>query len=376
MTVRQRYIFSSAVSLGPVPDSSIAIVVTSPPYPMIEMWDEDFSAQCVDAGTALARGDGNEAFEHMHRLLDRVWAECARVLIPGGYLCINIGDAVRTVNSTFRLYPNHARVIAACGSLGLDALPLILWRKPTNAPNKFMGSGMLPAGAYVTLEHEYILIFRKAGRRQFGTPAERTLRRESGLFWEERNAWFSDLWEFRGARQNGLSGAETRGRSAAFPFELAFRLVNMFSIRGDTVLDPFLGTGTTSLACIASGRNCIGCEISPSLRPAVNAAVRNFAPTVNTIIASRIRRHMEFIERYRHTRGEPRHKNRVHGFPVVTSHETGIALPFVSRIIAGADTVESEYTLRPEELVPPETVFIERGPTHDRAADTPADTAR
>lgn len=364
MTARQSYVFSSAESLDPVPDRSVALVVTSPPYPMIGMWDGVFSGQCEGAGAALARGDGNTAFELMHRLLDRVWAECARTLLPGGYLCINIGDAVRTVDGTFRLYPNHARVLAACTSLGLDALPLILWRKPTNAPNKFMGSGMLPAGAYVTLEHEYILIFRKKGRRLFPTPAERTLRRESGLFWEERNVWFSDLWEFRGARQNGLAGIETRSRSAAFPFELAFRLVNMFSVRGDTVLDPFLGTGTTSLACIASGRNCIGYEIDRPLGQTVPASVRSFAPTLNAGIASRLSRHLEFVERYRRERGEPKYRNRVHGFPVVTAHETGIALPFVSRITVGPDTVESEYTLRPEELTPPETILIEPGPAH------------
>ena len=103
----------------------------------------------------------------MHCLLDTVWRECARVVRPGGFVCVNIGDATRKVGDNFRLYTNHSRVTLTLESAGLQSLPLVLWRKQTTAPNKFMGSDMLPSGAYVTLEHEYILVFRKGDKRVF-----------------------------------------------------------------------------------------------------------------------------------------------------------------------------------------------------------------
>ncbi|MFW6335242.1 MAG: DNA methyltransferase, partial [Desulfosalsimonas sp.] len=109
-------------------------------------------------------------------------------------MCVNIGDAVRKLGDSFSLYPNHSEIIRAFLSRGLTPLPAIIWRKQTNAPNKFMGSGMLPAGAYVTLEHEYVLIFRKGAKRQFATPAQKLNRKKSAIFWEERNQWYSDVW--------------------------------------------------------------------------------------------------------------------------------------------------------------------------------------
>jgi len=132
---------------------------------MIEMWDEIFSKQKPSIGKALRRKDGNQAFELMNRELDRVWKEVYRVLKDGGFACINIGNATRKIGEEFRLYSNHSRILEYCLKLGFSSLPEILWRKQTNAPNKFMGSGMLPAGAYVTLEHEHILVLRKGNKR-------------------------------------------------------------------------------------------------------------------------------------------------------------------------------------------------------------------
>ena len=105
--------------------------------------------------------------------------------------------------------------------MGFTNLPEIIWRKPTNSPNKFMGSGMLPAGAYVTLEHEFILIFRKGGKRIFKSDAEKLKRQQSAFFWEERNVWFSDLWTLTGTNQK-LNNKNSRERSAAYPFDLAY----------------------------------------------------------------------------------------------------------------------------------------------------------
>lgn len=156
--------FNAAQNMSPLKDKSVDIVVTSPPYPMIEMWDNIMSNQNPDIKSAFEANEPRKAFELMHQELDKVWAECWRVLKEGSFLCINIGDATRTINGEFALYNNNARIIQACEKLGFINLPNILWRKTTNAPNKFMGSGMLPCGAYVTLEHEWILIFRKGGK--------------------------------------------------------------------------------------------------------------------------------------------------------------------------------------------------------------------
>ena len=146
---------------------SVDLIVTSPPYPMIEMWDEVFSMHDKSIADCMENGKGHEAFAKMHAILDRTWLECDRVLKSNGFICINIGDATRKLNDSFELYPNHSRIIDFFFGLGYSVLPDIHWRKQSNSPNKFMGSGMYPAGAYVTYEHEYILIFRKGGKRTF-----------------------------------------------------------------------------------------------------------------------------------------------------------------------------------------------------------------
>ena len=230
-------------------DESADLMITSPPYPMIEMWDEVFAKQNPAIGDALRDKNGNLAFELMNQLLGGVWQEVYRILRPGGIACINVGDATRTIDGDFKLFPSHSRIMSHCLKTGFQALPEILWRKQTNAPNKFMGSGMLPPGAYVTLEHEFILVLRKGGKRKFESQADRIRRKRSAFFWEERNMWFSDVWmDMRGAKQD-LENENLRKRSAAFPFELAYRLINMFSVKGDVVLDPFLGTGHFNGCC-------------------------------------------------------------------------------------------------------------------------------
>jgi DNA modification methylase len=158
MITRHQIYFQDSKNMEALPSGTVDLVVTSPPYPMIEMWDSMFTGQNVEIGNALEKGDGPAAFEMMHMELEAVWQEVWRILKQGGIACINVGDAARTINSRFMLYPNHSRILNQFLKLGFQALPAILWRKQTNAPNKFMGSGMLPPSAYVTLEHEYILI--------------------------------------------------------------------------------------------------------------------------------------------------------------------------------------------------------------------------
>jgi DNA modification methylase len=332
--------------MSKVDDGSVELVVTSPPYPMIEMWDEIMSAQNQKIADALKADNGNTAFELMHKELDKVWAEVCRVVAPGGFVCINIGDATRTIGGEFALYSNHSRIINYFVANGFVNLPNILWRKQTNAPNKFMGSGMMPAGAYVTLEHEWILIFRKGGKREFKSETEKLRRRESSFFWEERNVWFSDLWDnIKGTKQK-ISKSESRDRSAAYPLEIPYRLINMYSLKGDTVLDPFLGTGTTTIAAIMTGRNSIGYEIDKSF---MDVIYENICSTslleMNAVIRNRIDRHRTFIVDRLRDNKEIKHYNGNLNMPVVTSQETEIKFSYLSNInFVGKTEVSVEYS--------------------------------
>lgn len=331
-------------------NESVDLVVTSPPYPMIEMWDESFALQSSEVQKKLTHGLGNEAFELMHLELDKVWAEVVRVLKNGSFACINIGDATRTIGGEFNLFANHSRIIQAFLKLGMVNLPNIIWRKQTNAPNKFMGSGMLPAGAYVTLEHEWILIFRKGGKRIFATEQEKLNRRESAFFWEERNKWFSDVWDFKGVKQS-LGNANLRQKSAAFPFELPYRLINMYSIQGDIILDPFLGTGTTSQAAIASRRNSLGFEIDKDLHAYAKTNIQDTPKTeLNSIIAKRLAEHKQFIANRVETEGkqEIKYFNTHIGLPVITAQEQDLKLWFVDSVSTKkGQMIEASYSATP-----------------------------
>ena len=318
--------------MKPLADRSVDLVVTSPPYPMIEMWDKVFCRQDASLHGILRHGDGPAAFERMHRQLDRVWRQLRRVVKRGGFVCINVGDATRTIRDHFALYPNHVRILTSLQKLGFTVLPDILWRKQTNAPNKFMGSGMLPAGAYVTLEHEYILILRKGGKREFMTAAEKQQRRESAIFWEERNNWFSDVWfDLKGSRQE-LGDKKTRARSGAYPFELASRLILMYSVRGDLVLDPFLGTGTTMAAAMATARNSAGFEGDDSLAPAIHTTCNAVVDIANRHIDRRLANHMDFCRTRLESGKAIRHVNEPYGFPVITAQERQLVLNGLTRV--------------------------------------------
>jgi len=319
-TIHKIY-FENSKKMAAIPKTSVHLVVTSPPYPMIEMWDDMFKHQNNEIAKALKHENGIQAFEWMHRELDPIWKQIHRILINGGIACINIGDAVRTIDGDFRLYPNHSRILTAMLKTGFSALPLILWRKPTNAPNKFMGSGMLPAGAYVTLEHEYILILRKGSKREFISSRTKQSRREGAFFWEERNRWFSDVWFGLIGTTQKMKNSAARLRSGAFPFELAYRLVNMYSTKGDTVVDPFLGTGTTTAAAMASARNSIGFEIEPDFRDQIFSIKGTVIDTSNDRIRQRIQNHLDFVRERSKEKGNPKYLNRHYKFPVVTRQE-------------------------------------------------------
>jgi DNA modification methylase len=321
MQTRHQLHFGDARKMKAIGDNSVDLVVTSPPYPMIQMWDTLFARLDPAVAKALTQNHGMMAFERMHAALDPVWAEVHRVLKPGAIACINIGDAVRKIGDDFMLYPNHARILSRMLTIGFQPLPLILWRKPTNAPNKFMGSGMLPPGAYVTLEHEHILVLRKGSKRDFSETEDKQRRRESAFFWEERNTWFSDVWMgLIGATQR-LADNDIRKRSAAFPFELPYRLINMFSVKGDLVLDPFLGLGTTLLAAMATGRNGIGIELEPDFRETVAGSLSAVTSIAYRRLSDRLADHLEFVQQRTAAGRTIKHRNRPYGFPVMTAQE-------------------------------------------------------
>ena len=349
METTHNILFQDAQDLKEIPSESVDLVVTSPPYPMIEMWDEMFSHQNPEIQKALACGDGKQAYALMHEVLDAVWSEMFRVLKDGRFACINIGDATRKVQDDFCLYPNHARILNYLLDIGFSALPDILWRKQANTPNKFMGSGMLPAGAYVTLEHEYILIVRKGSKREFKTEDEKQNRRESALFWEERNIWYSDVWtDIKGTGQK-LPKAMSRLRSAAFPFDLAYRLINMYSVKGDVILDPFLGTGTTTTAAMTSGRNSIGVEIDESFQNVICPIAKDIVNFSNTYLQDRAFRHLKFVKNRIQNTKPLKYTNAYYGFPVVTSQEQFILFNNLEAVEACRNNIfQATYLTKPQ----------------------------
>ena len=287
MHTQHRIIVSNSQKMSELADSSVQLMVTSPPYPMIQMWDELFikadpkiaelwQKQTVDCQEEAIR----QIYTAMHEYLAKVWQETYRVLVDGGIACINIGDATRTVNGKFQLYPNHSRITEVCEKIGFTTLPYILWKKPTTKPmykgkGAFLGSGFLPPNAYVTLDCEFILLFRKGKLRKF-QPKD-ALRYESAFTKKERDEWFSQIWSLKGTRQ---TASKLERRTAAYPEEIAKRLIRMFSVKGETVLDPFLGSGTTVKVAIENGRNSIGYETDKNLLPVITQKIGHYAADV------------------------------------------------------------------------------------------------
>ena len=241
-----RLIHGDTRSLSFIADESVHLVLTSPPYWSLKRYNENPAqlGHIVD-------------YERFLLELTKVWKEAYRVLVPGGRLVCVVGDVCLSRKEYGRhlVMPLHADIAVICRKLGFDNLNPIIWHKISNANfeandgTKFLGKPYEP-NAIVKNDIEFILMQRKPGGYRKPTPEQRRL---SMIGKDDFATWFRQFWT--------ITGASTRNHPAPFPYELAYRLVRMFSFWGDTVLDPFSGTGTTMLAALKCGRNSIGIEI-------------------------------------------------------------------------------------------------------------------
>ncbi len=237
-------------------DSSIDLVVTSPPYWHIKNY-----------GVEGQIGYGQSLHEYLKSLYT-VWKECFRVLKPGTRLCINIGDQFLRgiIYGKYKVAPLHSELIVQCEKIGFDYMGSIIWHKKTTMNTtggaNVMGSYPYPPNGLIEIDYEFILIFKKPGKK---IPPSKEIKEKSKLTKEEWKEYFSGHWDFPGERQIE--------HEAMFPEELPKRLIRMFTFVGDTVLDPFLGSGTTVKAALNLERNAIGYEINEKFLPIIKKKI-------------------------------------------------------------------------------------------------------
>ncbi len=262
-----RLLLGDARDLSSMPSGSVHLVVTSPPYWTLKRYN--------DAEGQLGHLDDYETFIGE---LDKVWKEVFRVLVPGGRLVCVVGDVClsrRQNNGRHTVVALHSSISDHCRRIGFDGLAPIIWHKIANAVFEASGNGAGFLGkpyepnAVIKNDIEFVLLLRKPGG--YRTPTIDT-RLASLITAENHRAWFQQIW-------TGVTGASTRHHPAPFPADLASRLIRMFSFAGDTVLDPFSGTGTTTLAAARAGRNSIGIEVDSSYLEFAEARLRRDLPS-------------------------------------------------------------------------------------------------
>ncbi len=247
-----KVIFGDSRSLNKIKDKSVQLIVTSPPY-----W------QLKDYGTDDQIGF-NDSYEEYINNLNLVWQECYRVLSDGCRLCINIGDqfARSVYYGRYKVIPIRTEIIRFCETLGMDYMGAIIWQKTTtmntSGGGAVMGSFPYPRNGILKIDYEFILIFKKLGNSPKPTKEQKE---QSAMTKEEWKEYFSSHWNFNGVKQ--------MGHIAMFPEELPKRLIKMFSFVGETVFDPFAGSGTTLLAAKNLNRNSIGYEINKDFAPII-----------------------------------------------------------------------------------------------------------
>ncbi|MFN8625054.1 MAG: site-specific DNA-methyltransferase [Candidatus Binatia bacterium] len=229
-------------------EESVHLVVTSPPYWTLKKYNDH-----------VGQLGHIREYEHFLDQIEQVWRHVYRALVPGGRLVCVVGDVClsRRAHGRHVVMPLHADIVVRCRKIGFDNLNPIIWYKIANAQfevengSKFLGKPYEP-NAIIKNDMEFILMQRKPGGYRKPTEQQRRL---SMINKEQFDEWFRQSW--------ALAGASTREHPAPYPLELANRLVRMFSFVGDTVLDPFVGTGTTLVAAARAGRDAIGVEVDP-----------------------------------------------------------------------------------------------------------------
>lgn len=256
MSPRARIIIGDSRVMAEVEDGSIDLVVTSPPY-----W------QIKDYGISGQIGFGQSLHQYLTDLY-HTWRECFRLLRPGSRLCLNIGDqfARSAIYGRYKVIPLHAELLGQCEEIGFDFMGAIIWRKKTTMNTTggatIMGSYPYPPNGLIEIDYEFIQIFKKPGPARKVAPELKAAARLTKEEWKE---YFAGHWQFGGARQ--------LGHEARFPEELPGRLIRMFTFPGDTVLDPFLGSGTTVKAALNLGRRGVGYEINAAYLPLIRAGL-------------------------------------------------------------------------------------------------------
>jgi site-specific DNA-methyltransferase (adenine-specific) len=243
-----RLVNGDARELAFLPDESVHLVITSPPYWNLKRYNEN--------PNQLGHLDDYEVFLGE---IDKVWEHVHRILVPGGRLVCVVGDVCvsRKRYGRHLVFPLHADICVLCRKIGFDNLNPIIWHKISNASyevtngSKFLGKPYEP-NAIIKNDMEFILMQRKPGG--YRKPTEQQ-RRQSRIDKKDFDCWFQQIWN--------IPGASLKNHPAPFPLELASRLVRMFSFAGDTVFDPFCGSGTTMVAALRNERNSIGVEIDP-----------------------------------------------------------------------------------------------------------------
>lgn len=331
-----KIIFGDSRDMKSIKDKSVHLIITSPPY-----W------QLKDYGDKNQIGF-NDSYEEYINNLNLVWKECYRVLADGCKMCINIGDqfARSVYYGRYKVIPIRTEIIRFCENLGMDYMGAIIWQKATtmntSGGGAVMGSFPYPRNGIIKMDYEFILVFKKLGNAPKVTAEQK---KKSSLTKAEWNEYFSSHWKFNGVKQFE--------HIAMFPEELPKRLIKMFSFVGETVLDPFLGSGTTSLAALNLGRNSVGYEIN-----------REFEPIIREKLQMNLfdyQSHIEFFEENEH---EYSYDNLPYLFhdPHKLNKKVDIKnIQFGSKIDKNSSKRENYFTVK--KVISPEQLLLSDGRT-------------
>ena len=340
MNTLHKIIIGDSRQMKEVADEAVHLVVTSPPY-----W------QLKDYGNDQQIGF-NHTYEEYINHLNLVWNECYRVLHNGCRLCVNIGDqfARAVYYGRYKVIPIRTEIIKFCETIGFDYMGAIIWQKVTTCNTTggatVMGSFPYPRNGILKLDYEFILLFKKLGKP---TRVSKDIKEQSKMTTDEWNEYFAGHWTFPGERQ--------ANHLAAFPEELPKRLIKMFSFVGDMVLDPFLGSGTTSLAARNLHRNSVGYEISPDFLPIIKSRLETEKDNLF---------HDATIEVLQQQGPDTHFEERVKTLPYIFRDPEGMdkkmdprKMRFGSRIDNSNTPRQETYTVK--EVVSPEVLVLNNG---------------